>query len=71
MAGFIGTFLAIVGTGMVCCNARCIPAVQVCPMKLYRLRIILRTALYDIVFISDTSNNMDDPKICLSICIRN
>ena len=29
VAGFIGTFLAIVGTGMVCCNARCIPAVQV------------------------------------------
>ena len=29
VAGFVGTFLAIVGTGMVCCNARCIPAVQV------------------------------------------
>lgn len=27
-SGLIGTFLAILGTGMVCCNARCIPVVQ-------------------------------------------
>ena len=59
MAGFIGTFLAVVGTGMVCCNARCIPAVQVKGPKMSDQRGNLGIHSFLVI---------DDLKISLLIC---